>query len=278
MTSPLSGFEERLLTELRAHVATRPAPATRWSRRRVVLTAAAVTLTGGALTVPLVGVGEQPAAASAQRVLRDAARAARREPTLTARPDQWVFTELRVVSRPDPGVDRYVARGLRRWVTAGTGDEWEQRFQDETSGEWRTVPPAPGQGRPAGYLAGLPTDPEGMLRYLRADEGSPFLTALLLLHGYLPPASRAAIFEAMADDEGVRMLPGDVVDAAGRPGVGLRLPGLIGATYDVIFDRADYAYLGNRAAQLSGGREVLDHSTARLRTTIVDRLGDVPNP
>ncbi|GAA1846731.1 CU044_5270 family protein [Asanoa iriomotensis] len=289
----LSGFEERLLAELRAHVATRPVPAPLWSRRRVVLTAAAVTLTGGAVAVPL--VGERPAPASAALILQGAARAALREPPLTARPDQWVFTEQLVKLRPDPAVDRYSTRRIQRWVTAGAGDQWQQRFRDETPGsQWQAPAALPDGPRPAGYLAGLPTDADGMLGYLRAhpldlelpagadeaavyaDPSMVFTTASWWLEGYLPPASRAALFEAMAQVPGVTVAPGHVEDAAGRSGVGLRAPGVIGGSIDLVFDRETLTFLGVRDLLARGDSDVLNVSTARLRTAIVDRIGDLP--
>ncbi|MEV0718208.1 CU044_5270 family protein [Asanoa sp. NPDC050611] len=314
----LSGFEERLLTELRAHVADRPAPAPGWSRRRVVLTAAAaVTVTGGALAVPFVGfgVGEQPAAAAtASDILRGAARAALREPVLTARPDQWVYTELMIANEMpignDPSPTRVERTRVERWVTAGDGDAWTQVFHDESppfDGGFRIAAP-PDQPRPAGYLAGLPTDADEMARYLRTDaidkalragrqyEGGPppqwrprpFETAVRLLDGYLPPASRAALFEAMSREPSVTLLPGEVRDAADRPGIALRevrklpkemqrVPGHPGVARDMIFDKETFAYLGDRHVGLTmSGKEVPGGSTARLRTAIVDRIRQVP--
>ncbi|MEV4533368.1 CU044_5270 family protein [Asanoa sp. NPDC049518] len=289
----LSGYEERLLDELRAHVAARPEPAAPPSRRRVLMAAAAVTLTAAAVTVPL--VGERPAAASAELILRDAARAARQEPTLTARRDQWVFTEERAILADPVTLDRYTTVRLQQWVPVDPGEQWRQRRWDEAiGGPWREDTIYPEMGRPLGYLGDLPTDADSMLRYLReypidgdlppgadlaaieASPSRPWVTAQDFLQGYLPPPSRAALFEAMARVPGVTVVPGDVADAAGRPGIALRPSGMSGGSNDIIFDRDTFAYLGDRYLLSRDGEDVLFMSTARLRTAIVDRAGDLP--
>jgi hypothetical protein len=310
--SDRSGFEERLLVELKDEIAARnlgrsivgSATGTGGRRARrsrvpawrlAVAAGLATVLTAGVLVVQTIGDRDRPAEASAAQVLRDAALAARQQPALTARPDQYLFMEFLVTHRDKPASGPYITRRFQRWVTAGDGDQWQQRWRPESEPDaWQDVPAQDDVPRPAGYLTGLPTDPDGMLDYLRenppdlplpegADEAAiaddpttAFGTALWLLDGYLPPESMGALFEAMARVPGAVVVPGDVTDAAGRRGIALRTPGVFGATEDVIFDRETYAYLGERDMLVRDGRESPYLSTARLRTAIVDHPGQLP--
>ncbi|MGW4463409.1 CU044_5270 family protein [Micromonospora sp. NPDC004704] len=310
--SDRSTFEERLLVELKDEITARnlersgalssPDTVVRGARRSrvpvwrlAVAAGVAGVLAAGILVVQVIRADDLPAEASAAQVLHGAALAARLQPALTARPDQYVFTEFLGTYREEPVSGPYHTNRIQQWVTAGDGDQWQRRGRPESEPDgWREVPPREGTPRPAGYLTGLPTDPDGMLRYLRdnppdlnlpagADEAAiaaepttAFTTATWLLDGYLPPESMGALFEAMARVPGVIVVPGGVKDAAGRHGIALRTPGVIGATHDVIFDRETYAYLGTRMMLVRDGKESLYLSTARLRTAIVDHPGQLP--
>jgi hypothetical protein len=300
----LHGFEERLLDELKDHVAARvPATETparhgpayrRWfvpGWRLVVAVSGAVVVVKGS------GPDEwTPAPASAADILHDAALAARRQPELTARPDQFVFLELRVMIQRELGPDQpYETAVQQRWVPADDSPRWFARRRMESQpGGWEIQHFPKDVGRPAGYLADLPEDPEALLSYLRAhpvkldlppgadlkavydDPEMPYLTALSLLDGYVPPHSLGALYEVLASWPGATVVPGDVRDAAGRRGVALRMPGVIGGHNDIIFDRETFAYLGQRDLLVRGGQEFLFMASARLRTAIVDRPWQLP--
>ncbi|MEU6207862.1 hypothetical protein ABZ814_30270 [Micromonospora musae] len=97
-----------------------------------------------------------------------------------------------------------------------------------------------------------------------------------MLEGYVPPRALAALFELLAREPGAVVISGDVVDAAGRHGVAIRMPGVIGGAHDLIFDRETHVYLGFRGSVIRGGKESLHAAAARLRVAIVDRPGQLP--
>ncbi|MFJ6197439.1 CU044_5270 family protein [Micromonospora sp. NPDC092111] len=298
--SPLGNFEARLLAELKEHLATRtaeattapatarpihPGPSRRWRApgwRLAGVGGLIALLTVGGLVAQTVG-GERPA--SAAEILTDAAAVARQQPELAARPDQFLFVELRITRREEPVSGPYVDERVQRWVPVGDDPSWQQRRRPEADPDgWRTEDVSD-LSRPAGYVADLPTDPEEMIRYLRNraapeatedDPVAPFVNGMLMLDGYLPPRSLGALFRAMAQVTGAEVAPGDVRDAAGRRGVALRMPGVVGAHLDLIFDRETHAYLGTRRVLVRDGRESLYTSTAIVRLAIVDRSGQLP--
>ncbi|MFJ2788847.1 MULTISPECIES: CU044_5270 family protein [unclassified Streptomyces] len=103
------------------------------------------------------------------------------------------------------------------------------------------------------YVATLPTDPDALLRLIRAETGRAggdtdqrAFTAIgtLLAETWAPPKVTAALYEAAARVPGVTVLP-SAKDAAGREGVAVaRTSG--GAQTQWIFDRATSAFLGER--------------------------------
>jgi hypothetical protein len=237
-------------------------------------------------------------------VLRLAARAVIAVPGLDPRPDQFVYTETRTVQRidagpvasgaPDPGETVVIpALGPPR-----TLQQQEWRSADGThEGLVRTAGAADVQvpgcvagvetigGQPCspdpGYL-NLPADPAGILALLRersAGIGEFPAAGELLAHGYVPPAARAALFEALATLDGVTVLD-DLTDAAGRHGVAVaRTSG--GVRGALIFDPFGYALLGFRSDVVAGNAwnwpaGVTWYTTALLRTAVVDRPGDLP--
>ncbi|WBB67080.1 CU044_5270 family protein [Micromonospora sp. WMMD812] len=312
------GFEEQLLTDLKAHVvrraetvsAARPVGhRTRFLRgwRLAGAFGLAVALTAGGLAVQTMGVGnEPPPTASASEILRLAADAARQQPELTARPDQYVFTENLATSREMPGSGPYVTVRTQRWASAGGVAHTQARYRPETEPNgWSELkvlrpgdPAHPGKEldelpSPV-YHGDLPTDPDALLRYLRehpvdlhlpeaadeeavyGDESMPYTTARSMLDGYVPPRALAALFELLAREPGAVVISGDVVDAAGRHGVAIRMPGVIGGNVDFIFDRDTHVYLGIRMSVVRDGKESMDSAAALLRIAIVDRPGQLP--
>ncbi|MER7891700.1 CU044_5270 family protein [Micromonospora sp. NPDC094482] len=312
------GFEEQLLTDLTAHVARRAElvsasrPVGRRTRllggwRLVGAFGLVVALTVGGLAVQTMGVGNQPPpTASASEILRMAADAARQQPELTARPDQWVFTEFLATMREKPDSGPYTTVRTQIWQSAGGIAHTQARYRPETDpngwGELRVLrpddPADPDREldelpSPA-YHGDLPADPDELLRYLRehpvelhlpeaadeqavyGDEGMAYTTARSMLRGYVPPRALAALFELLAREPGAVVISGDVVDAAGRHGVAIRMPGVIGGNEDFIFDRDTHVYLGTRGSVVRNGKESLHAAAALLRLAIVDQPGQLP--
>ncbi|MGV9211941.1 CU044_5270 family protein [Micromonospora sp. RB23] len=314
------GFEEQLLRDLSAHVAQRAELASaggRAAERRTRILRGwrlagalgmAVTLTAGALAVQSMWFGDQsPPRASASEIFHLAADAARQQPELSARPDQYVFTESLATIRDLPGSGPYRTTRNQLWQSAGGVAYTQARYRPETDpdgwGELRVLreeDPADPEKKldafpPPAYHGDLPTDPDELLRYLRehpvdlhlpegADEKAvyggesmPYTTARSMLHGgYVPPRALAALFELLARQPGAVVISGDVVDAAGRHGVAIRMPGVIGGNLDLIFDRDSHVYLGTRNSLTRDGKESLYSAVALLRIAVVDRPGQLP--
>ncbi|MEV6371679.1 CU044_5270 family protein [Micromonospora musae] len=312
------GFEEQLLTDLKAHVVRRgeTVPAVRpvghrtrflRGRRLAGVLGLVVVLTVGGLTVQTMGVGDRPPpTASAAEIFRLAADAARQQPELTARPEQYVFTEELATIRDLPDSGPYHTNRVQRWESAGGLAHVQARYRPENEpngwGELRVLRP----GDPTdptkeldelpspAYHGDLPTDPDELLRYLRehpvdlhlpeaadeeavyGSESMAYTTARSMLDGYVPPRALAALYELLARQPGAVVISGDVVDAAGRHGVAIRMPGVIGGNHDLIFDRDTHVYLGYRGSVIRGGKESLHAAAARLRVAIVDRPGQLP--
>jgi hypothetical protein len=124
------------------------------------------------------------------------------------------------------------------------------------------------------FLPDLPTDADAMLARLNAsaDAGpdqvvAAFNAACDLVEAYyLPPATEAALFEALSRLPGVTV-QADVADLAGRHGVAVRATGSSTGQVkegELIFDPTTYAFLGT-------------DSNAILRRAIVDNPGQLPS-
>ncbi|MFI1647989.1 CU044_5270 family protein [Streptomyces avidinii] len=143
------------------------------------------------------------------------------------------------------------------------------------------------------YLAGLPTDPDALLRRIyeetKGKGNSPdqeaFTTIGDLLRGSYPPAGlTTALYRAAAKIPGVVMVD-DAVDAAGRSGIAVaRLDEHSGQREEWIFDRQTLAFLGERSVQVQGesGEQGLIKpgtvvfTSAVTTRTIVDRIKEIP--
>jgi hypothetical protein len=256
---------------------------------------------------------ELPAGADGARsVLRLAAGEARGATPLAPRGDQFLFIEsvTAVRGRPagDGGIPPMQAQGLRIWVsadrsrdglvrqraTANSGpwlnpsvERWNWNFP--TTPEDRGLPrcdgPPPCGVEPA-YLPDLPADVAGMraLIYRRAGTENPDRAAfhqirLLLTLTAMPPARLAALYGVVTTIPGLTVVP-DAVDAAGRHGVGVTLAPGSGDRDELIFDRTSHQLLGGAQVLttarggLPAGTAIM--ATARLRTAIVDRAGELP--
>ncbi|MEU7947240.1 CU044_5270 family protein [Micromonospora taraxaci] len=315
---PPRGFEEQLLTDLTAHVSRRAETAgaarSAGRRRRLLpgwrLAGAfglAVTLTAGGLVVQTTRVGDRtPPTASASEIFRLAADAARQQPELTARPDQYVFTETVTTFRELPDSGPYTNARVQRWESAGgvAHTQRRHRLESEPNG-WSDLEVLrlddPGDPTkeldvfpPPAYHGDLPSDPDELFRYLRdnpvdlhlpegadeeavyGDENMVYTTARSMLDGYVPPRALAALYELLAREPGAVVLSGGVVDAAGRPAVAIRVPGSIGGHTDILFDRDTHVYVGRRMSVVRNGKESLYGAGAVIRLAIVDRPGQQP--
>ncbi|WP_328928758.1 CU044_5270 family protein [Streptomyces sp. NBC_00190] len=143
------------------------------------------------------------------------------------------------------------------------------------------------------YLAGLPTDPDVLLRKIyeetrghgRGPDQEAFTTIGDLLGESYPPAGlAAALYKAAAKIPGVVTVD-DAVDAAGRHGVAVaRLDETSGQRTEWIFDKETLAFLGERTVQVEGsaGEQGLIKpgtvvfTRAVMTRAIVDRMKHTP--
>ncbi|MGN9914470.1 CU044_5270 family protein [Phytohabitans sp. LJ34] len=270
--------------------AVRPRPRLGW-RLAATGVLSLVLASGVAVAVATAPSGDQPptggAAPDAATVLRSAALAAQQEPTLTARPDQFVYIET-VYKGPRPtnsGTERVwrsvngTRDGLRRWEQSGAP-------KTEEPIEGCVAAQRPGCTRYPGFKDDLPTDPDAMWQHLvkraAADPVADEFTIAFwtIRQSYVPPASRSALFAAMARIPGISVVEG-VKDAAGRSGLAVETGG-----HGLIFDPRTYAYLGNRhftaaprsiaTASPPATPDGKMEGSACLKIAIVDRPGDLP--
>ena len=182
------------------------------------------------------------------RILHAAAAKARALPDLVPRPDQFVYTKTRLAD----------GRENETWASAdGTHDGLAFVFGHETQvagcrdGKRTTSRCVPHPAAPAD----LPTDADTMLASLhkstygegdtRHDLGREVVD---LAGGYLRPAVRAALYEAVAKVPGL-VVRTDAKDATGRPSVGITWNSTnehgIGNQDEFLFDPVTFAYVGD---------------------------------
>lgn len=223
--------------------------------RDVLLLVAAV-----AVTISLIAFGQAPSdgraaatpPASAQpvtdavRLLNHAARIARADPTSPPRPDQFVYQRIEQadgnwreswlsVDGTRDGV--YVDHDGRERDVPGCRDGQAAVLEDFKIVSGATQPCMP---NPA-YLSRLPTDVDAMVAYMNAaEEGTPVSYSPRMpvwSQGmYVPPLSRAALYEALAREPRLQVVP-DARDGAGRRGLGITLS-TPGSGSDDLRDRA----------------------------------------
>ncbi len=235
----------------------------------------------------------------AGRVLRLAATEARRDPVLTARPDQFVYVQSVVAwagGSADEGGMAYippVEKDRRIWLSVDGSRVGLLREKVAKPG----TPVPRGQsvladmpldaGGIGAYMRDLPTDAKGMRAWLYngADDGkdrSKDTVAFTkvgdtLREQYVPPAAVAALYEAAAT------IPGNTVtkqvDLAGRHGIAVSRTDH-GVRFDLIFDASTYKFLGERELVVGDSppfpKGAVIGWTAQLRIAIVDRAGQLP--
>ncbi|MBE1497138.1 hypothetical protein H4696_004238 [Amycolatopsis lexingtonensis] len=247
----------RARAELAAATARRPARRWVWGSVAAAGLAAAATavftLTPTTPTAP-----PAPRAADGPvDILYRAAAAARALPDVEPRPDQFLYTRTRLAD----------GRENEFWASAdGTRDGFEVLFGHETEiagcrdgkrvqkeGRGRTVT-SRCEPRPAAH-PDLPTDADAMLAYLHKStygEGDTLhdlgTEVVDLAGGYLRPAARAALYEAMAKVPGL-VARTDAKDAAGRPVLGITWNSTtehgIGNQDEFLFDPVTFTYVGS---------------------------------
>ncbi|NML55565.1 hypothetical protein HHL19_26365 [Streptomyces sp. R302] len=293
-------------------------PAGWWTRRAVRFAVPAV-LCGVAAGAVLVAAPPEPPAprpavradGGASEVLSRAALAAASAPAPDARPEEFVYVES-LVSRaglPADGGAAVVEPVHRRqvWLSAdgsragllreeGAADsELSPRLPvyelDRPGAEPRRTYLEPGEASVTdpthAFVAGLPTDPEALLRLVReqtrtgggdADQRAFAAIGTLLAETWAPPAVTAALFEAAGRIPGVVVVP-SARDAAGREGVAVaRTSGAERTQW--VFDRSTSAFLGEQtvlvAASPAGAAGTVLSETAVLKKAAVARVGQLP--
>ncbi|HET9139436.1 CU044_5270 family protein [Actinophytocola sp.] len=269
----LAPARARLLSEIAAGVRRPP----RRGRRLVLAGAAgaglAAAITGVIALGGLEQVGVGPAPASAAEILHRAADATRALPDTPPRPDQFVYTRT-----------HYGDGSIREdWRSAdGTRDglivERDERIplpgcRDGQAQVIKGTQPVPGVVEPCqpdpAYRADLPTDAAGMREYLTNAGGKPgdingFGKNILFLFGtsYVAPPSRAAVFDLVAEVDGLEVVE-NVTDRAGRPGVGVRWAQRSGRPITLVFDPRTHIYLGTTDTDAVVEQAVVDTAGAR---------------
>ncbi|MFD8646195.1 CU044_5270 family protein [Streptomyces zaomyceticus] len=219
----------------------------------------------------------QPATPGAVQVLTRAALAAAAAPAPDARPEGFVYVKSLVAhaGRDADGGSATLPPAHQRevWLSAdgsrpgllrepGSADtplgaplpvyELDHRGATPRRSTLGTEPPSVMNPTHA-YVAALPTDPEALLRLIRAetrragsDPDQRAFTAIgtLLAETWAPPEVTAALYEAAARIPGVTVLP-SAKDAAGREGVAVARTAH-GEQTQWIFDRTTSAFLGER--------------------------------
>ncbi|MFD5771513.1 CU044_5270 family protein [Streptomyces sp. NPDC127049] len=298
--------------------AARPARPAVWWTRKAVRFAVPAVVCGIAAGAVLVAAPPEPRdprpavrAEGASAVLSRAALAAASAPAPDARPEEFVYVESLVsrAGRPAGGGAAVVEAAHRRqvWLSAdgsragllreeGAADEelsprlpvYELEHRGAEPRQTFLEPEGPSVSAPTHtFVAGLPTDPEALLRLVReqtragggdADQRAFTAIGTLLVETWAPPEVTAALFEAAARIPGVVTVP-SARDAAGREGVAVaRTSG--GERTQWVFDRSTSAILGERtvlvAASDAGPAGTVLSETAVLTKAAVARAGQLP--
>ena len=245
-------------------------------------------------------VAEGPATdAHAAQILRLAASAARHQPILTVRPNQYVFIRQLMayasIGGPESRPKVTIHHGLlETWMSASGTRKGLSRFQPRSSplpghptGPWTTTAGS-GDHTPA-YIPSLPASADAMLSYLYQhmtgsnppDQQAFIAAGDLIRDKYVPPAAMAAVFSAVAKIPGVAVVPG-AVTVNGTRGIAVQRI-FQGDSYQLIFDLRTHAFIGERQIVVAGTRSLLRpgtlmYATTLLNVAIVDHAGQQPGP
>jgi len=207
--------------------------------------------------------------------------------TAPAAPGQFVYTESVLVYRTPaaPAGESFLVRewrsvdgtadGLVRETPSGRTD-WRERVIPGCR-DGRQATAVPDWFVPCGPVAGLPADPDGMLRHLRGADGHVLEAAARALYvGQQSPAVQKAVFDAVMRMPGMAIRV-DAADAEGRWGVAL-VNRAGGSDVELLFAADTYAYLGmNRpdpgAAGPAGSRILVRQAVRHV--AVVNSVGSV---
>jgi hypothetical protein len=274
----LSRAHARLLdaigAERRPNRRQRHAPAV-WTNRRFGRAMAAIALAGAAAAAIVIVTQRPPVAErqvsppaghlTASQVLVKAAFVALHTNAEPPRPNQFIYTKVQASGG-----------GLTQsWLSVDGA-------RDSIIGSV-TVPGCVDGGSSSctpvrAYFPQMPTQPGKVLAYLERTQGVrpgnlndlAKTAGTMLDSDYLLPAQQAALYQFLARTPGIRLVP-HTVDAAGRPGVGVRWT-LGGSAAMLIFDSRTLRYLG-MATEGSHGQT---SSNALVQIAIVDQAGELP--
>jgi hypothetical protein len=217
-------------------------------------------------------------------------------------PDQFVYTETEAAdgatSRQWLSADGNKAglvqnAGQRSFRTPPCTVAQTQQAQKSPPG---TFPGTYHCSEQAGYLPSMPADPHKLLGYLikvgiadappgrGSTQGAGWeandlgkSVDYLMQTTYLLPAQQAALFELMAQTPGFTVVSG-ARDAIGRTGVAVRWT-YEGAPAEIIFNSADYAYMGDRTWPVPGfhgpGADAFD-GVSLVKMAFVAKAGQLP--
>lgn len=225
--------------------------------------------------------------ASAAPVLYRAAAQARTEPALTWRDDQFLYTRQTMIERPLNGRGETLTFTNEYWRSV---DGSKPSLVIERGRTWTEAPFDPATvwpPRTAAALEALPTEPDALLdavldwfghgKKKDTDYANQYTGLTMLLHRELPPALRAATFEALARVPGVEVVD-DEIDAHGRRGIGIVRPTQPGneGNMVIVLARHTYEFLGLRETSiLPDGTRIQVLITHEARG-VVDRPGERP--
>jgi hypothetical protein len=270
--------------------------------------ATALALAGAlAVGVAVVHTGQETSAGSGTdtrmrpvaALLTRISESAEQRPAPTVRDDQYVYTREKVRGADLTGGKAVLGplQDSEKWLSQVPGPVMRQglvRVDGVTSSLNAELGDA--DGTPAGisrptykWLGSLPTNPAGLLAYLRSrmpstNDGEPdqwvFDEIGNLLGEVMPPHTAAALYRAAARIPGVTAAPG-ASDAIGRRGLGIAREDSAHTFRTVwVFDRKDYAFLGSRtvlARDTSYGKAgALMASSAEIENGVTDRAGQRP--
>jgi hypothetical protein len=238
------------------------APPRRRRGRLLILGGAAVGMAAAITAVIALGglepVGVQTPTASAEQVLQHAVNAARTEPWVTPRADQFLYVRTEYPNA------KPALRVHEAWMSIdGTHDGLIKSAgsQDPIPGcrngqaaVYKGPDPLPGVTEPCtpqpAYKADAPTTKQGMLDYIDQNlKGEPGDTNALaknirdlVRNALLPPESLAAVLEAAADINGLEVVQ-NAEDGTGRHDIGWPTT-TTGEHYTMVFGKDTYAFLG----------------------------------
>jgi hypothetical protein len=250
-----------------------------WAWRSGFATLGAAALVAAVVAVSVSGGGTPPAGTPAAQqppyVAGDsiaqtfelAARHAETEPFTAPRPDQWTYVELEIVRGK-------VARDKGQ-ATSETTRSWQRADGRQSAvmvdGKLEITTEAPEIPRslpPQDYptLAGLPTDPQALLDWLRdqvppsmggnaqRDAISYSVINSMLRDNVLPPRVKATLLRVLALIPGVTQST-DPVDFDGRPALAVGMVQDGWRHEDILLDPTTHEFLGSRTIVIK------DHTT-----------------